>query len=80
MISQSEQEQTNTIHIPDAMIFFLIPVFSSNVPKKSVTMFFSDINLSTRFLMDEKMSSRPMVLKEVLKHQRNWRKVTCGRE
>lgn len=48
------------------MIFFLIPVFSSNFPRKSVTTFFSFRNLSARSLMDEKMSSRPMVLGPVL--------------
>lgn len=43
----------------------MIPVFSSTFPRKSVTTFFSLRNLSARSLMDEKMSSRPMVLDQV---------------
>lgn len=60
------------------MIFFFIPVFSSNFPRKSVTMFFSFRNFSARSAMDEKKSSRPMVLNQVLKRQRSQRKTTCS--
>lgn len=60
--ADTQPDNKTNIHAPPAMIFFLIPVFSSNFPRKSVTTFFSFRNLSARSLMDEKMSSRPMVL------------------
>lgn len=64
--ADTQLDNKTNIHAPPAMIFFLIPVFSSNFPRKSVTTFFSFRNLSARSLMDEKMSSRPMVLSLVL--------------
>lgn len=61
-----KQNPAEAAHVPSARIFFLIPVFSSTFPRKSVTMFSSLRNLSTRSLIDEKMSIRPMVLDQVL--------------
>lgn len=47
---------------PPAMIFFLMPVFSSSFPRKSVTTFFSFRKRSARCFTEDTISSRPIVL------------------
>lgn len=54
----------NRLHrndIPTAKHFFLIPVFSSSFPRKSVTMFFSFRNVSARSRSLSSSSEIPMV-------------------